>query len=1289
MLTLGTGADMESTYKELGRIALTNNNKAVAIVLFSVLLCSLGAVFAVDTAGASEQTKSSDIQLDVEPEIETELASAQAGPPTPVVADSETSIDDDAFREYDWGIVPEDAEVEAANDTVDVAITAQDLGADPGLTDIADGDVTSFRFDVEYDESVLDFTGDVDLIAGAISATDNEDDAFDYEHHDGSVTADWYVDIGLGDVRELFSELLDDDGVEDPFPEFDDEPLIALEFEPTASAEAGDVSEISIDSEDTQHSEHDEPTVWGGLTGLSDYDSDNVWWGDGEVEIVPESLDPAIDGADGSFDATGDGGYIDFGQPEDPGETEDTLATFPDSDAGEQIQVEADFISEDGQWRAEPDDVDFPEIEAGEDDAPARVVVDSPLEGEIDLEDGSMTGGGDMTVEVNAVDEDYSFSFDATTDQSGELEGNVGQMDVDPETLDGAGEVTLVDNELVVLEDENADVDILRDDANLERDGEWAADEEGMNYLVFDLIMDFEEFVGEDSTLAGEVVDSAGEPIENASVDLVDSFGDDMVTGDSGSFEIDGFDPDTWDVRVNAEGYEPVEDRITFEPLETTERTFELEEHDANFDVEINADDELAEGETLPVSTTIENTDDGVDEQTIELTVDGETVDSKTVTLGEDIDDDVTPDLFDSETGVNFQWEAPEEGEYELVVESEDDTDSIDVTVVGEDDIDIDAIMNVEFQHGSYFAFNVDDLEEAQPAEEGVHLPPQDEDGSPLTFRAEVVDGEWSAGPDDITFPDFEALGFGAEPDIPLGLEGEIDTENGEMTLEGEFDVDVPDVSANLAFDAESTTGDSGIMSGDADLAEDGGTVELVANDFTLPSTGSDDIDQILEPPVDEDLNYLDIVAEVDIEEIEDEDALAAGDIAGVVTDQDGEPLDNATVALEDVPGETTTGEDGSYELTDVDTGSQNLVVSDDTIEDETITVDIEEETTVEQDVEVEVGEPEFEYDLDSASGEPGDNVTASATVTNTGAGPGTESVTLSIGEEEVTEEVDLEPGEEETVTAAWETTEDDSGEFAASLETEDGTEEASDEIEIEELENQFVATGQGGFIELPGEKISIPGEDELDDVAAENPLQVVGEIEDDGTWEASSENIAFPLLEADNSDAEVTAPDGLEGTIDEDTGEMTVNGNLEVKALLPDDTFDFDVALVSGESGDMSGSAEISDDTATTTLVDNEFDVASSDSDIIDGDLGLPSDAGESALEIGLAVELDADDDVTDVAGGGGGEDSDEDEEDENEAGSSLLTTFGLLGGVAGVAAAVLLLVATVVGRFLDVPRP
>jgi len=143
-----------------------------------------------------------------------------------------------------------------------------------------------------------------------------------------------------------------------------------------------------------------------------------------------------------AFEAEGVGGYISFAE-ESEADAEEEGLTFPtEAEDGEAIAVEATVDGD--TW--ESTSVEFPEVDTGT--ARATIEALDGLSGDIDFENGIMTAEG--TLEVTIEDDDsFEFEISATSEESGELSG-----DVDAEFA--PAEVTVVDNEFII-DDETGD----------------------------------------------------------------------------------------------------------------------------------------------------------------------------------------------------------------------------------------------------------------------------------------------------------------------------------------------------------------------------------------------------------------------------------------------------------------------------------------------------------------------------------------------------------------------------------------------------------------------------------------------------------------------------------------------------------------------------------------------------------------------------------------------------------------------------------------------------------------
>lgn len=1212
----------------LARTTNSNRRRNITLALVSLVFLGVVAVGFASPAVASigHGGESADLASVDQGQV---IDSPGIGPVPHLSYDGNVSIPAAAEEQAEWGIFPTDNEVEVANDTVFVYITGQDIGGETSWWEFArDGNITGFEFDVRWDPRILQLES-VEPTAGAIRLSNEENDDFNWEEFNpGVIEVEWDLQMTLA---EIIGAMFSDDGPDDPFPGFDDDDLFRLEFSPTAMAEPGDFTFISVGHHTDRSGGFCEAgKVRGGipydLWDITDYKNENTWCGEGAVEVVPESNEPAIEGAIGSFTATSNGGYIAFGEDSDPG-SGDALAEFPSPGDGDRlIHIEGDY-NEDGDWRAKPGDVTFPDIEAGENDVPASVNINEPIEGTIDTENNTMSMETTFEVEVDVLGEDFTFEFNASEGESGNLAGHA-DLDVDPDSLDGSGYATLVDNEFVVLEENQDGLDQLPGEAGLERGGDWIADEEGVNYVVFNWDLVFEEFSGDEGALVGTVIDADSDvPIENASVDVVGQPGTDTLTNSVGGFGIEGIDPGEWEMHVNAEGYEPLEQTVEIEALETVEQSFQLTEGESNFDVEVETNEEVIEGDVLPVRTTVENTGTGIDEQEIALHIDGETVATETVELGTAVEDDLTPAPLSHQETINFEWEADSVGDVEVEVTTADDSDSTDVTVIDEDDVQIDMLITAESTEGGWISF----AEEEETAhDEGLGLPPggnetEDRAGDSILIEGTVSDDTWRSIR--VDFPELSVAGFVAEITTPFGLSGEYDPENDRMTVEGTLEVGVVDdgeVLGSFAFDIAATTDGSGALDGEGTLGNESGTVVTVDNEYIIEDETGTALDNVVGLPADtEGENWVELRFDITSEEVDGD--LDFGDVEGVVTGPAGDPVEGASVELgEDY--ETRTDEDGEYELNLIDAGSYELTVDADGYSETSVEVEVESDETLVKDVELAAGQPEFELDVSGDFVTVGETVEVEGTVENVGDGPGSTEVTLSVAEESQTETVELDVGESAVILLEWETDEDDVDQYNATLETDDDS--ATDEVVVEEevdgagADERLTATSAGGWISFTEEtedaafdgSLAFPAEGEDAEY-----IEIVGLIED-GEW--YSTDVRFPALDVPEMPliAEVSAPRGLGGEYNPEEGYMTVEGEFEVD--VEGNSFAFEIDATTDDSGALSG--EWTPD--SVTVVDNQYIIPDESGEaLLDGTLGLPAmDPGENWFELALNFEVE-----------------------------------------------------------------
>ncbi|WP_049939478.1 carboxypeptidase-like regulatory domain-containing protein [Natronomonas pharaonis] len=1145
----------------------------------------------------------------------------------------EASVDDDGSYELD---------VPAAE--IEVIANADGYESDEAQLTVAAGETETVDFELDPDVRVYDATVDIESGEGVpgeqvvleVDIESNEGSSIDINELDIELEYDrdvlqysavnsQPVDVGSTEITERGGTI----EIESDY-EFGDltsppsTPLTAARLEFVVLGDPGDVGDISF-SEDSSI----------GYTG----DEVEADWEGGDIDVIGEDEQGPDEPQVGQIVATSEGGFVEFNEGDGDTAREEGVGFPPGDDPDGDIPIEIEGqVFDDGTWQST--DTSFPTLQDAA--LPADVEARDGLEGELDLESGTMTAEGELTVIVSG--DEFSFDIGATTEDSGELSG-------DADLSEDGGAVTLVDNEFPV--DDQTGSGLVDGSLGL------PSPNEGDNWFELELDVSVLSTTG---TFAGTVEDESGEPIDGAVVEVGDRQAE---AGEDGSVELE-VEAGDYDVTVDADGYFEETTSIAVGEDETVDETFTLEAGDPNFEASLEGD-AVEAGEEVDLVGTVENTGDGAGEQDVTLSVADE---ENTETLALAVGDDET---------ILLSWEtdADDDGEYTAELDTGDATAEAEVTVSEADDNETDSGDDVltATSQGGFIAFTEDTSSETTASDEGLSLPDEDDGDTPIELEADYNpdDNSWES-----TAVDFPNLDLGeagidgveAEIDTPNGLEGTIDTDDNTMTVEGTLAVTAAD--GDFEFDIDATTDGSNDLDGDADLDDDGGTVTAVDNEYLIQEeSGYDIMDNALDlPATTPGENWLTLSFDIDIEET----AADTGDIEGTVESSTGDPIEDATVDIQDELDDTTTDDDGDFELTDVETGDYTLEITADGHADTTTDVTVDEDDTTTVDVELDADDPEMTVDVDVTDAEPGDTVALTATVENTGGAPGSEEVTATVGDETKTQTVEVDPGDTETVTLEWDVAEEDLGEHTAEIEGE-SFESTADVTVAEALGpdvdadgDTFVATSQGGFISFAedGDKetaieegLEFPSAD-----AGEEPIEIVGAVDDDGSWESSS--IRFPDLVTDSGiAAEVSAPDGLSGEIDADSGEMSANGELSVAIEGDDDTqFSFEIATTVGESESLSGEASLDEEGGTATLVDNEFTVPDETGDpLIDGTLDLPAtDEGTNWFELDLEVELDADDDATSQQQQNNEGTEPQEQPENDELGSTLIIDAGIL---------------------------
>lgn len=227
--------------------------------------------------------------------------------------------------------------------------------------------------------------------------------------------------------------------------------LLAAAGTATLSAIAGCAGEDEPDGEPSNNGTEPSGNETDGPGGDTDRSGDGP-----ERELVFED----------SFSAASQGGFLAIDQDvETRSEAREEGYVLPEGE--EVLTLEAE-VAEDGSWEA--NDVEFPSIET-----------DIGIEATIELPDGlsgvlnqdRMTATGTLQVVIQPpLEDEFSFEIEATTEQSGSLEGETNFEEAPPTAV-------LVDNEFVI--DDEADNSLINSQLGL------PADEPGTNWFEIEV----------------------------------------------------------------------------------------------------------------------------------------------------------------------------------------------------------------------------------------------------------------------------------------------------------------------------------------------------------------------------------------------------------------------------------------------------------------------------------------------------------------------------------------------------------------------------------------------------------------------------------------------------------------------------------------------------------------------------------------------------------------------------------------------------------------------------------
>lgn len=770
------------------------------------------------------------------------------------------------------------------------------------------------------------------------------------------------------------------------------------------------------------------------------------------------------------------------------------------------------------------------------------------------------------------------------------------------------------------------------------------------------------------ATVEGEVTDQDGDPVAGADVTLVSDDGAGTTETDAdGQYElsITGFeDPDHVIEFDGGAAYEEVvEKEITAEDGDTASLDAELEEAEAALHIDVEADDSVAQNERITIPVHVEEGSAGVpdeaedgalgynflfdyDTDVLEFvgaeSIVFEATESATdpPIVDPDVDPEVSPEygelrvLSMDAADSAFPPFTTVEVTFDVIGEEGDQTD-LEIVPTTSDGEELSAVSH-DPAYGAWPAIwdqgSVTVGDEVVDDDRGtVAGAVTTEDGEPIEGAA-VQAGSVSDETDEDGEYEFEISEGSYEMSVshneynPATVD--IDVEEDELT---EQDVELEELDVWIEVDAQDADGGQGaIVSVPIEVEELSDDWEDIA-DFILGYELFFDYDtDVLEFAGAEDTDSFSVMNEA-TNIGESDPGYGLGELrvnSSDPTETDTPPLTAVEVTFELVgePGDTTDleiiaenedGEDVSGLAHDQSFGPWPAIYDGAEIE-------VTDEDVAFGDLEVVVTD---------GDGDPIEGAAVSgAGIDDSTDSDGEVSVEVQTGSHELTVEAE---GESETVSV--EIAEDETEAVSVELPIgEDETDDEDDSDDTVESGLQIEAVSTGGFVAFNQET-----EADAEEEGSEFPDEVVsitGAIdEDDGTWESTS--VDFDPFTAQGLDAEATAPDGLEGNFDPESEEMTLEGELVV-TLQDEIDLSFELAATVGSSGELEGGVDFDSDGGTATVVDNEFTVPETGTNL-DTALGLPADeAGVNWFEFPLEfsveeVEVDDGGDDDDAANG------------------------------------------------------
>lgn len=477
---------------------------------------------------------------------------------------------------------------------------------------------------------------------------------------------------------------------------------------------------------------------------------------------------------------------------------------------------------------------------------------------------------------------------------------------------------------------------------------------------ALDILGNAVAYFAHDAGVEGEVADTDGETLQNATVDVTDEIAH-TTTDDDGNYQLP-LEPDTYTLEASAFGYESTTETVTVTDGETVEQEFTL---DDVVDVTVLEDQDDQQSTGSPVETVLEvaNTDTVTVENVgslttgLDLSVDGEPVD-----FGEEVsvDDGIVDVVVETENGTDGTVEL----EHTVAGVGGEKTVTTGPTTVFDDHVSVGVVDDFSDAGGQQWVDALDDTLEDRFEVEHVTSDDALDDLDKYDvyfvheFHHDSDVSTWFDETDDVgTVYTAQRLGpdtLGERSDT-IGDPDEVKSDSGlvswTLTTDHPIFTDAGEQGDEILVHTNDNEYGASFVGTDGDVlaeAEDGNdaiAIDEAREDILLTTLGH----RVTRVGVSDHTDEAVTILANSLQYLADD---RPGTVEGNVTDEDGDPVENVTVDIVDELQQTTTDADGSYELT-VGSGEHTLEASAFGYNTAAETVTVSEDETVEQNFEL------------------------------------------------------------------------------------------------------------------------------------------------------------------------------------------------------------------------------------------------------------------------------------------------------------------------------------------------